>query len=95
MQSYNIVITFSTCDETMKSRIRKIGNSRGVLIPASFLSACEIESEIELRLDGGRIVIEPLKAPRDNWFTGFCDKKDDDAWAGLVTTDLEDEDWQW
>lgn len=79
----------------MKSTLRKIGNSRGILIPASFLAACEIDNEIELRLDGKRIVIEPLRAPRDGWFEGYDDAKDQDAWSDLIETDIENEDWEW
>ena len=77
----------------MKSTLRKIGNSRGVLIPASFLAACEIDNEIELRLDGRRIVIEPIRAPRTGWFDGYNQDTDEDVWGDLV--EAEDEDWQW
>ena len=79
----------------MKSTIRKIGNSRGVLIPASFLAACEIDNEIELRLDGNRIVIEPVSAPRAGWFDDYRPEADEDAWTGLVESGDENEDWQW
>lgn len=79
----------------MKSTVRKIGNSRGVLIPASFLAACEIESEIDLRLEGNRIIIEPVHAPRAGWFDGYQPDQDEDAWADLVEAAEEDRDWQW
>lgn len=79
----------------MKSTIRKIGNSRGILIPASFLEACEIEKEIELRLEGNRIVIQPVNAPRSGWFDNYRKETDEDAWAGIQETGLEREDWQW
>jgi antitoxin MazE len=79
----------------MKSTLRKIGNSRGILIPASFLAACEIDNEIELRLDGNRIVIEPLRAPRAGWFEGYDDVTDRDIWPDLIETGIENEDWEW
>ncbi len=79
----------------MKSTLRKIGNSRGVLIPASFLAACEIGSEIELRLDGNRIVIEPIHAPRLGWFDNYLPEADENAWAELVESEGENEDWEW
>lgn len=79
----------------MKSTLRKIGNSRGVLIPASFLAACEIDNEIELHLDGNRIVIERVTAPRDGWFEGFQPQAEEDAWKGLVEDEKEIADWQW
>jgi len=79
----------------MKSTVRKIGNSRGVLIPASFLAACEIETEIDLRLEGNRIIIEPLRAPRAGWFDGYMVERDEDAWADLVEAEEENEEWRW
>ena len=79
----------------MKSTLRRIGNSRGVLLPASLLAACEIENEIELSLDGNRIVIEPVRAPRSGWFDDYQAEKDRDAWDGFVPDEDEDGDWQW
>ena len=79
----------------MKSTLRRIGNSRGVLLPASLLAACEIEDDIELRLDGNRIIIEPVREPRSGWFDDYREDNDDDAWAGYVESDDLDEDWQW
>lgn len=79
----------------MKSNLRRIGNSRGVLIPASFLAACEIENEIELRLDGRRIIIEPVHRPRTGWFDDYIQGDDENAWPEWVESDDENEDWQW
>jgi antitoxin MazE len=79
----------------MKSTLRKIGNSRGVLIPASFLAACAIDNDIELRLEDGRIIIEPVKAPRAGWFDAHTPDTDDDAWSELTETEQEQEDWEW
>ncbi|MGD9020938.1 MAG: hypothetical protein PVF46_04020 [Lysobacterales bacterium] len=79
----------------MRSTLRRIGNSRGVLLPASLLAACEIEHEIELSLDGKRIVIEPVGEPRSGWFDDYRAEEDRDAWEGFVEADDEDGDWQW
>lgn len=79
----------------MKTTLRRIGNSRGVLIPAAFLSACDIDGEIELRLDDGRIVIEPIHAPRKGWFDDYDSSQDTDAWDEFVETEDEDADWRW
>jgi antitoxin MazE len=78
----------------MRSTLRKIGNSRGVLIPASFLAACEIEGEIEMHLEGGRIVIEPVSTPRAGWFDKYRPEKDEDAWKDMEEMDKETEEWQ-
>ena len=87
----------------MRTTVRKIGNSRGVLIPSALLTACRIEPEIELRIDEGRLVLEPVRAPRAGWFDSVAANKD--AVAGLVdwpdvlpggdNDDGDDRDWVW
>ena len=50
--------------------VRKVGNSRGVLIPAAFLASCQIEYQVDMQLQDGQIVIRPVKRPlREGWFT--------------------------
>lgn len=78
----------------MRTTLRKIGNSRGVLIPAALLVECGISDEIELRLEGARIVIEPVRAPRVGWFEGYRAADDADAWEGLPPGS-DSEEWEW
>jgi antitoxin MazE len=79
----------------MRTTVRKVGNSRGVLIPAAFLAECKVGAEIELRQEGGRIIIETVKEPRAGWFDGYHAEEDADAWEVLVETPAESEEWQW
>ncbi len=79
----------------MRTTIRKVGNSRGVLIPAAFLAACQITNEIEMRQEGQRIIIEPVKGVRAGWFAGYQAATDEDVWAGVEDTASEGEEWQW
>lgn len=78
----------------MRTSLRKIGNSRGVLIPATLLVECGISDEIEMRLEGSRIVIEPVKNPRNGWFKGYQAQADSDAWEGL-SPEADSVDWEW
>ena len=79
----------------MKSSLRKIGNSRGVLIPAALLAACSIEDEIDIRLDRGRIVITPVKAPRAGWFDDFSDAAEAEADDWTEAELAEESEWAW
>ena len=78
----------------MRTSLRKIGNSRGVLIPATLLVECGISDEIEMRLEDSRIVIEPVKNPRTGWFDGYQAQADTDAWEGL-SPEADSGDWEW
>jgi antitoxin MazE len=79
----------------MKSRVRKIGNSKGVLLPASVLSVCGIDDEVELSVENGRIVIAPAQALREGWFDGYRADEDEDALGELGVIDAGTEDWEW
>ena len=80
----------------MKTSIRKIGNSKGVLIPASLITSCNIQDEVEMRVENNRIIIEPLSpALRENWFKGYDASKDENAWKDIKETEAEQADWEW
>lgn len=51
----------------MRTTLRKVGNSRGVLIPAALLAECQIEGAVDLTVEDGRLVITPIKTPRAGW----------------------------
>jgi len=78
----------------MRTTIRKIGNSRGVLIPAALLVECGIADEIDLRMEGGRIVIERAAPARQGWYDGYQVEGDVDAWEGLPV-DADSGEWEW
>ena len=66
----------------MRTSLRKIGNSRGVLIPARLLAECGITDEIDLHMEGTKIVIEPVRSTRAGWFDNYHAEADIDAWEG-------------
>jgi antitoxin MazE len=78
----------------MRTQLRKMGHSRGVVIPLGFLEACGLGDEVELRVEGNRLVIEALRTPRKDWFEHYVAKEDDDVWGDLPV-DADAEDWQW
>lgn len=84
----------------MLTTIRKIGNSRGVLIPAAFLVSCQIEDHVEMQLQGDHIVIKPVKRPRRaGWFTSSAalasapEVAEAQAWGDAPLAD--DSEWVW
>ena len=80
----------------MRTSLRKIGNSRGIIIPTALLATCDIEAEVEMRVENNRIIIEPV-APvlRQGWFEKYIAEKDADVLAQLKETAIEQDDWQW
>ncbi len=82
----------------MRTSLRKIGNSRGIIIPAALLASAKIGEEVELRQEAGRLVIEAVRAPRAGWAEAAANiaaqGEDEEAWPDF----FEDEDhseWIW
>jgi antitoxin MazE len=78
----------------MRTSLRKVGNSRGVIIPAALLAACEMETEVDIRMEGKTLLITPVKEPRAGWFADYRPEADSDALAALPV-DEGDEEWVW
>jgi len=78
----------------MRTSLRKVGNSRGIIIPAALLAACEMGDEVEIRLEGKTLLIVPIKAPRTGWFDGYKPEADAEPLAPLPV-DEGDEEWVW
>jgi antitoxin MazE len=68
----------------MRATIRKWGNSAAVRVPATVMEEAklEIDQPVELRVEGGRVVIEPV-TPRE--FTL------DELLAGVTRDNLHEE----
>ncbi len=87
----------------MQTSIRKIGNSRGVLIPTAFLASCHIEDQVDMQLQDGQIIIKPIRRKlRDKWFTPVAqtsqatvaqEQTESQDWGDAPLTD--DSEWVW
>ncbi|MCS0431331.1 AbrB/MazE/SpoVT family DNA-binding domain-containing protein [Vibrio alginolyticus] len=53
----------------MRTQVRKIGNSLGNIIPAAFIKQLGLAegADIEVKADGGKIIIEPIKRPKKSF----------------------------
>lgn len=78
----------------MRTSLRKVGNSRGIIIPATLLAACEMGEEVDIRLEGKNLLIAPIKAPRTGWFEGYRPETDTEPLATLPI-DEGGEEWVW
>ena len=84
----------------MRTAIRKLGNSSGVIIPRSMLAEIGIGAgdAIEVSLEDGRIVITPVKRrPREGWAAAFAEIGDlgDEDLAWLEFGNEGDDELQW
>lgn len=85
----------------MKTKVVKIGNSRGVRIPKSFIDQSGLKSEVELEIDNGQIIIKPVSKSRELWesaFSKMVKNKDDvllDSNSLTEQSKWDKEEWEW
>ena len=84
----------------MKTRVVRIGNSRGIRIPKPLLQQVGLTGEVDIRAENGSLVIRPARAPRAGWAAAFEEmaRRGDDALLdpgapGLSSWD--EEYWEW
>ena len=83
----------------MKTSVRSIGNSKGIIIPQSFLKQCFIEEEVNIEVKDSHIVISPVEdIKRKGWAEAFkqmADNGDDEQVLPDVFDDEDLTDWKW
>lgn len=86
----------------MNLKIRKIGNSSGILLSKSILQQCEIDEKDELKLSviGGKIIIEKGEVhPRQGWDKMFAEAGMEAENNSFISSQLdekfENEEWTW
>ena len=79
----------------MQTSLRKIGNSRGIIIPAAFIEQLHIENEVELTLEGDMLVLKPVRPPRQGWFDSYDARKDVEPLSDMTDLPSEQADWEW
>lgn len=83
---------------TAKTRIVRIGNSRGIRVPKILLEEAGLPEEVELRAEPGRLVVRAAARPRAGWASKArsMHRRGDDAPLDDTTpTVFEETEWRW
>jgi antitoxin MazE len=81
-----------------KTRIVRIGNSRGIRVPKGLLEQAQLPDEVELQAEHGRLVVRAAHGPRAGWAAAAraMHVQGDDRLHDVPTrTRFDDKDWQW
>ena len=84
----------------MRSKIVRIGNSRGIRIPKALLEQAHLRDSVELEVDDGTLVVRCADGPRAQWDAAFARMAaaGDDALldaGGLPVTAWDEAEWEW
>lgn len=82
----------------MKTRLVRVGNSRGIRLPKPLIEEARLTDEVELRVRDGAIVIARVVSARSGWAEAArrMRERDEDRLLDPPTpTRLDEREWKW
>jgi len=84
----------------MKTRIVRIGNSRGIRIPKVLLEQAGLAGEVEISVQDNALVVKAARGPRAGWEAAFEEMaaRGDDALLDEGPPSLtrwDEDEWEW
>ncbi len=82
----------------MKTRLVRIGNSRGIRLPKPVIEEAGFSDEVELRVRPGAVLIKPASGPRAGWALAaqrLRERGGDDLLEPLTPTRFDEQHWTW
>ncbi|MBO6536913.1 MAG: AbrB/MazE/SpoVT family DNA-binding domain-containing protein [Balneolaceae bacterium] len=80
----------------MKTKLIKVGNSKGVRIPKPMIEEAGLSDEIELILDKNRIILQSMQSSRAGWSKAFLEAEEiHEEPTTYFANDWDEEEWTW
>ncbi|MGH7894296.1 MAG: AbrB/MazE/SpoVT family DNA-binding domain-containing protein [Candidatus Binatia bacterium] len=83
---------------TTKTRIVRIGNSRGIRVPKILLDQAQLPDEVELHAEPGRLVVRATRRPRTGWAAAaqaMAVRRQDGLLDTPTAARFDREEWKW
>ena len=80
-----------------RTRIVRIGNSRGIRVPKGLLEQAQLPDEVELQAEHGRLVVRAAHGPRASWAAAAKAMRaqgDDRLLDTATRTHFDEKDWR-
>lgn len=82
----------------MKTRLVRIGNSRGIRLPKPLIEEAGLTDDVEVRVRGGALVILSAVRPRSGWADAakrMRQRGEDGLLDAPTPTRFDREEWTW
>lgn len=82
----------------MRATLTKIGNSKGVIIPAQFLKECQFDGAVSINVRDNTVVISKPDQPRSGWSEAFAKasgNQDTLLINDALSNDFDASEWAW
>jgi antitoxin MazE len=83
---------------SVRTRLVKIGNSQGIRIPKSLLEQSGIHADVEIEVEGDRLIVRAAKQARAGWddaLAKMAEQGDDALLDPEIQTEWDKTEWQW
>ncbi len=84
---------------SVKTKVVRIGNSRGIRIPKVVLDQCNINDEVELEAKEDCLIIKSPHTAREGWdlaFRKMHENRDDVLIiSDAISNEFDEDDWEW
>jgi antitoxin MazE len=83
----------------VKSKLVRIGNSRGIRIPRAVVEQAGLEGDLEIEVRRNHLVVRAVSHPRQGWeerFSEMAARGDDrPLWPAAPLSSFDEKDWEW
>ena len=82
----------------IRSKVVKIGNSRGIRIPRTMLEQAGLTDQVELTVEGNRLIVRSAHQPRAGWkdsYAELADRDDNQLLDENLPTQWDENEWTW
>ena len=85
----------------MKTKLIRIGNSKGIRIPKPIIEQSDLTDEVELVVKGNQIILSSVNHPRQGWgeaFREMAENYDDELLeisSSNLHSDWDEDEWTW
>ena len=82
----------------MKTRLVRIGNSRGLRLPKPLIEEAGLKDDVEITLRNGALVITSAEHPRAGWEAAvqlLLERRENYMIDAPEPTQFDDEEWEW
>lgn len=84
----------------MRTKVVRIGNSKGIRIPKTLLDEVGLEGEVEISVAGNALVVSPISRVREGWsnaFAAMAARADDELLDRVAepVSSWDAEEWRW
>jgi antitoxin MazE len=84
----------------MESKITKIGNSQGIIIPKKIMEQCGLTDKVNLEVQDNRLIVSQIvENPRKGWeesiIAAGVDEDDELLMGDYLEHSWDEEEWTW